>query len=141
MDRFEEILKTLSPLIGAPLHPDSRGACKLNIRNLLHVQLEFNPKEETILLATFLKEIPPGKFRENILKDALRANWPYPKNGTLCYCSENNQLTLFTYVSIIQLTAPHLFEILNAFIAKAESWKIVADTGNTATLIPPVKIV
>ena len=139
MDRFEEILTNLSPIIGSPLQPDLRGACRLNMRNLLHVQLEFNPTEERILLATFIKEIPPGKFRENILKDGLRANWPHPKNGTLCYCSRNNHLSLFTYVSIIQLTAQHLFEILTAFTTKAEEWKMAIDTGNTANLIAPVK--
>ncbi len=95
IDRFEELLNQLSQEIGISLHPDKIGACTLKTNDNFDVQLECDPSQEKLLIATFLCEIPPGKFRENILKDALTANGPYPENGTLGYCQSNNQLALY----------------------------------------------
>lgn len=139
MDRFEEILKELSAALGVTLHPDRRGACKLNINDVMRVQIEFQPDKEQILLACMICEVPPGKFRENILKDALRANWPYPGNGTLSYSEKNNNLCLFEYIPSVNISGPKLLDILNAFIAKADSWRTGVESGQTASLLPSVK--
>lgn len=139
MDRFEEILHELGNLIGTPLHPDKRGACKLNVNDLLRVQIEYQPEKERFLLASMLCEVPAGKFRENILKDSLRANWPYPVNGTLSYSDKNNHLCLFEYLSSENMTGQKFFDALNAFIAKADSWRLAVQRGETSNLVPSIK--
>lgn len=139
MDRFEEILSELGNLLGTTLHPDKRGACKLNVNDILHVQIEMQPEKERLLLACMICEIPPGKFRENILKDALRANWPFPVHGTLSYSEKNNKLCLFEFLSLENLSGQKLLDNLNAFIAKADSWRVGVEQGQTNTLIPSVK--
>lgn len=135
MDRFEELLKELNQEIGLTLHPDRRGACKLSINETLHVQLECDPTQEKLLVATFVGEIPPGKFRENILKDSLKANSPFPVFGTLAYSERNNQLVLFTYLPFSNLTGKSLVDFLVSFIEKADLWRIGMETGNTANLL------
>lgn len=139
MDRFEEILSELGNLLGATLHPDRRGACKLNVNDILHVQIEMQPEKERLLLACMICEIPPGKFRENILKDGLRANWPYPIHGTLSYSEKNNNLCLFEHISLENLNGQKLLNSLNAFIAKADSWRLGVEQGQTSALVPSVK--
>ena len=138
MDRFEEILTELGHLIALGILI-RRGVCQLNINDVFHVQIEFQPQKERLLLVCMISEVPPGKFRENILKDGLRANWPRPLHGTLCYCEKNNNLCLFEARSLENITGQKLLDTLHAFIAKADSWRVGVEMGQTGTLIPSVK--
>ena len=135
MDRFEELLTQLSAELGTTLHPDRRGACKLRINDTLHIQLECDPQQENLLIASFLCEIPPGKFRENILKDALKSNGPFPLNGTLAYSDRNNQLTLFASLRLSNLNGKTLGNFLISFIEKANNWRTGVETGQTSNLL------
>jgi hypothetical protein len=135
IDRFEEILKEFSQELGLALHPDKRGACKLKINDTLHVQLECDISQENLLIATFICEVPPGKFRENILKDALKANGPFPAHGTLAYSERNNQLVLFAFLRLSSLTGRKLAEFFSPFIEKANQWRNGVETGRTAHLV------
>jgi hypothetical protein len=132
MDRFEEILKELGRIIDVPLHPDKNRLCKLNVSNALHVQIESDENKERILIASFICDIPAGKFRENILKDALKANYLYPRIGTLAYSERNNRLTLFEYAPYSNLNGEKFADILAQFIERANSWRIAIERGQTA---------
>lgn len=135
IDRFEELLTELGAELGVALHPDKRGACKLKINESLHVQLECDAGRENLLIASFICEIPPGKFRETILKDALKSNGPFPLNGTLSYSERNNQLVLFSSYQLSHLNGKTLADFLTAFIEKANNWRVGVETGNTAGLV------
>jgi hypothetical protein len=139
MDRFTELLAELGDLLDTDLRPDVRGHCKINLNDQWNVQLEFQPERERILIASFLCDVPPGKLRENILKDGLKANWPTPKGGTLCYSERNNKLCLFEYVSTEQLSGKALASTLDAFIAQGEKWRAAVETGRTSDLVPSPK--
>ena len=76
MDRFAILLADLGELIQVPLHPDHQRSCILSINQELHVHLKEEDNEDRILIATFVSELPPGKFRENILKETLKENRP-----------------------------------------------------------------
>jgi hypothetical protein len=135
IDRFEELLNELGAELGITLHPDRKGACKLKINGILHVQIECDAHQENLLVATFICDIPPGKFRENILKDALKANGIFLTNGTLAYSDRNNQLVLFSYFRMEILTGKKLAELLAAFVDKANHWRIGVETGHTSHLV------
>lgn len=134
IDRFEELLRELSVQLDTTLHLDKIGACSLKIDEQFHVQIECDPHQERVLIATFICELPPGKFRENILKDALKANHPFPQNGTLAYSDRNNQLALFSYLPFTNLTGRKLSEFLNAFVEKTGQWRSAVDAGQTSGL-------
>lgn len=134
VDRFEELLRELGEQFGVPLHADKKGACKLRINEQFYVQLEYMPHQEKLLLACFICEVPPGKYRENILKDALKANGPFPINGTLAYSERNNKLVLFSYLPMITLTGQKLADHLTLFVDKAKNWRIGVESGRTAHL-------
>jgi hypothetical protein len=140
IDRFEGLLTELGSELGIPLHQDRLGACKLNVNNELHIQLECDAHQDNLLIAVFICDIPPGKFRENILKDALKSNCPFPKNGTLSFSDRNNKLTLFKYLRFAGLNGQKLAEFLAAFIEKATQWRVGVETGHTSQLAaPPTK--
>lgn len=135
MDRFRELLLDLGDLIGIDLLPDRRGACKLFMDEKCYVQIEYQPQKERLLLACMIAEIPPGKFRETVLKDGLKANWPSPNCGTLCYSDKNNKLCLFEFVPLEYLNADKFFSILNRFTEKALSWQSGVEKGQTGSLV------
>ncbi len=139
MDRFTELLEELGDLLNTDLRPDVRGHCKISIDDTWNVQIEFQPERERLLIASFLCDVPPGKLRENILKDGLKANWPTPKGGVLCYSERNNKLCLFDYVSTEHLTGKQLASALDAFITQGKSWQKAVETGTTSDLVPSSK--
>ena len=141
IDRFREILNELSPLLHTSLYPDRRGACKIKFNNLLEVQIEFQPEKNRLLMASFICEVAPGKFRENVFKDALKINCPMPSHGTLSYCEKNNQLCLFQYIYLEYITGQKIFDLLQSFVQKGNTWRTAVASGHTATLVPftPVK--
>jgi hypothetical protein len=134
IDRFQELMRELGLEYGTQLHLDPLGACKLQIGERLFVQLECDTYQENLLAATFICNIPPGKFRENILKDALKANGPFPKDGTLAYSDRSNELVLFSYLRLASLNGKKLAEFLSAFLNKADNWRVGIETGHTSHL-------
>lgn len=134
MDRFTELLMELGSEVGQPLHPDKRGVCKLNVNDLFHVQIENDLRKDSLLIATFVGEIIPGKFRENILGEALKANQDV-RAGILGYSGKNNQLALFKYLPLHQLHGKELLGFLNEFLDKAAGWRAALESG----VIPALK--
>ncbi|MBI3236722.1 MAG: CesT family type III secretion system chaperone [Chlamydiales bacterium] len=134
MDRFREILNDLGDLLGLPLYPDRLGACKLNMEDKCHVQIEYQPHKQRLLLACMICEIPPGKFREKVLKDALKANG-FHSPEVLCYSEKNNHLCLFEMVSLEYLNGQKLMDSINHFTEKAIAWRMGIETGRTDTLV------
>lgn len=134
VDRFEQLLSELSQQLGVALHVDKKGACKLRINEQYHVQLESDAHQERLLAACFICDVPPGKYRENTLKDALKANGPFPQNGTLAYSDRNNKLVLFSYLPMITLTGQKLADFLTVFVDKAKNWRMGVESGRTAHL-------
>ncbi len=135
MNRFEELLKELGMEYSLSLHPDPHGMCQLNIEGILHVQLSCEEEKERLLIACFICETPAGKFRENILKAALKHNYLYPLGAILSYSEKNNQLTLFQYIPLPSLQGKKLAQTLNLFIAKAKEWRAAVETGNLQGLL------
>ena len=122
MDRFQQLLNELSPLIELPLYAEKERAVRMKFADTLHLQLEEDEPKERLLLASFIHEIPAGKYRENLLKEGLKANAVYPRIGTLAYTERNNQLTLFEYIPTANLTGDKLADILAYFLEKARRW-------------------
>ena len=123
MDRFAILLADLGALIQVPLHPDHHRACCLVVNGELHVQLKEEENKERILVAAFISEVPPGKFREKIFRATLKENDLYPRIGTFSYSERNNQLALFSYVYLPGLDGDKMADFLEKFLEKSFSWK------------------
>lgn len=129
MDHFGQLLFDLGKEIGEELYPDRNRICKLNYQGQLHLQLEYIDPKEQLLIAAFLCDVPPGKYRETLLKEALKTNNEYPRIGTLAYSPRNNQLVLFEFLYAPHQTAPKLFHYLEDFLKKALAWKEAVEKG------------
>lgn len=123
MEPFAALLYDLSQIWKVDLHPDRKQLCRFNYNNELHIQLEFEEGKQRVLVATFLCDAPPGKYRELLFKASLKANFPYPRFGTLAYSERNNQLSLFYYVYLSGLDGQKFAHFLESFIQNALEWK------------------
>ena len=129
MDRFAVLIDDLGALIDVPLHLDHRRSCVLLINNQLQVHISEEEKRDSLLVATFVSEVPPGKFRENILKEALKENNLFPRLGTFSYSDRNNQLALVSYIPFAGLRGDNFADFLEKFLEKSFSWRTGIETG------------
>jgi len=120
----------LGKLLGLPLHTDKNNACALQIKKGIIVQLQPDESLEKILIASKISEVPPGKFRENVLKEALKANgYPDPRIGTFSFLPSTNTLVLFQQYPIDILTGERLAGLIVPFFDLAEQWRVAILNG------------
>ncbi len=136
MNKFEELIKELGAILHIPLEAENGIACKLNIEQILHVQLEYEESKQEILIASFLASIPAGKFREETLLAALKANHDIDSLGSFAYSDKNTMLALQLYLPI-SITAEELNQKLKEFIEKGKKWKEAVDQGRIELVSKP----
>ncbi len=135
IDNFAEILKDLGSLINVPLHVDRHGVCKIVVDQKFFVQIEHDPLRGRVLLVSMITEIPPGKFRENVLREALKANGSFPRTGTLAYVERNNNLSLHDYYNLVEFKIDKFAEYITSFIEKVYFWKTHIENGTIPSVI------
>lgn len=134
MDRFQALLNQISPLIHEPLYADRKRAVRITVNETLDIFLEDDEQKDRVLIATFISEIPAGKYRENLLKEGLKNNALFPRIGTFAYSERNNQLCLFEYHSYVNLTGEKIADRLACFIAKANFWRDAMQRGTLPSI-------
>src|SRR3990167_7864279 len=123
MDRLDTLLKELSILLDLSLHTDARGVSAFSVNDRLKVQIELDPGGEKVLVVCSICEIHPGKFRENVLREALKENnEPPPDKGIFAYLARTNSLILFEYLFLHEMTGLKMADFLAEFIEKGEAW-------------------
>ncbi len=130
MDKFAALIDDLGVLIGVPLHPDSKRACRINVDNHLHLQIQDQSEKDRILIAAFIGDTPAGRFRETLFKEALKENSLFPRLGTFAYSERNNKLAFFSHVYYPDLHGGNLADFLEMFIEKCLQWKKGLETGS-----------
>lgn len=129
IDIFKQILDEVGKHYGINLEPDANYSCVILIRNQIKIQLELDRTQQFLIVGAPLGELPPGKFRELFLKEALRANGaPYPRFGSFGFSQRRNNLILFEKLDIQILTST-LIDFLTAFTEKALLWQESIKSG------------
>lgn len=129
-DAYEGLLQELSKILNVPLHVDKNHSCKIKFKDGIVVQIELDKSRESLVIGTEIGEVPPGKYRENLFKEALRANgMPDPRNGTLAYSKQANKLVLFEIMPLKDLSGEKISTFLTPFMAKAKVWKEALSRG------------
>ena len=133
MKTLDDILIGLSPLIGEELRSDSNRACLLVFNDRIKIQLELDITGEFLVLGSMIVELPPGKFRENILKSALKANDVIDQSpAILAFVVRANSLVLFEKIHISETAPDPLYKKIIQFFNKAENWKHAIENGEVA---------
>lgn len=138
-DRFSELLFELGKILGISLSPDKYNACTIALPPL-QIQLELNETQENLLLFTKIISLPPGKFRENVLAEALKANaLPDPRPGIFGYFAMTNHLTLHQIYPVDILNGERLAGLFGAFFEWGELWHKAIQNGETSPPMPGLK--
>ncbi len=130
MDPLQQLLSLLGEELHLKLHIDHHSSCSIRLSSNLIVQLQLNDTQEDLLLFAKLGEVPPGKFRENFLTSALKANGgPDPIPGILGYIGRNDQLALFQSYPLRILEKETLLPLFGGFVAMAVQWRDALERG------------
>ena len=119
---FEELIDQLSTILDVELHLDHHNAVALKIRERISIQIQENREQNQLLIACMICEIPPGRFRENVLAEALKANASQEMRGSLGYLAMKNSLTLHQTYPMELLDGKKLAALTSNFIEYAERW-------------------
>lgn len=124
-DFYGSLLEELGKILEIPdLHPDRNNSCQIVLKNGLSLQLEFDRSGQFIIIGADLGVVPPGRYRENLFREALKANdMPYPIHGTLAYSKKSDRLILFEKLRSHELTGESIAAELVPFSEKAIIWK------------------
>lgn len=126
---FKEILTQLGIDLDLFLTPDDDRITSIQIDEKLLMQIELDESEQNILIGSFICDIPPGKFRENVFRNTLKANGQIPLSSTFAFNEPSSKLVLFQYLSLEKATMALLKKNLESFIEKAMNWKEAIESG------------
>lgn len=134
-DRFAELLHELGKHLHLPLHVDKHSACSIQTAENLLIQLELDISQENLFIFSKIVEIPPGKFRENVLSHALKANaLSDPRAGIFGYLDRSNQLILFQRYPLAILSGERLAGLIGSFLELGNAWRSATENGRLAPL-------
>lgn len=141
---FQELIQYISEQFQLDLKPEANDSCSIKVDDKIIVQLELDAANQRLMLMTYISEIPPGKFRENVLYEALKANHLPTRIGTLGFLQESGELTFHhffsTQISKYELVAQYLTEMIYVCMQWKEAISVgkagpetTRSTGNTNT--------
>ena len=130
--RFEEIIHDLSKTIDVDLLIEEDNVISVLVDERLPLQLEADLDTNRLLIFTSIANISAGKFRENVLINALKENDKFEFDFTFAYLEEDNSLVMFTYLNFEEITVNTLNQILASFVDISLLWKDAIDTGKDA---------
>ena len=131
--QLQSILTELGSVFHLDLRIDKSEACSILIPPELVIQLQLDSGQEKLFLFCKIAEIPPGKFRENILMEGLKANaLPDPVPGILAYLAPTNHLILYQSYPLLILTGDRLASFFSNFAQMAENWRKALLSGQSS---------
>lgn len=126
---YESLLQELGEQLHIPLRPD-RESCVIEYKDGLRVQLELDRQEEFLRIVSDFGEIAPGRYRENLFREALKSNGlPPPHVGVFALSHNSTHLILFDVLPVRNLTGLHIADFLTPFLEKAKVWREAITTG------------
>ena len=123
---FEELGKRLN----LQINPDPKGCCRIRFKNGVEVQLEPSSDARFLTLLSNMGDMAPGRYRENVLREALKANGQTPPlYGIFAFSKKNDAFYLFDQIPLEEISGDKLFDYLQPFLQKAEIWQSAISRG------------
>src|SRR5262245_19403177 len=118
------VLTELGRLLNIPdLKPDQNNTCLIKMPKGPKIQLEMAKTGDGILIGIELGQVPPGRYRIDVLKEALKSNGlPLPRYGIFAWSRKADTLILYKKFPLKDLTGEKIAAFLSPFIEKANKW-------------------
>jgi len=135
-DLLGSLLQELGRILEiADLHPDRNNSCLIKLKEGFNIQLELDRSSQFLTLGADLGMVPPGKYRENLFREALKANgMPPPLYGTLAYSKRTDHLILFEKIQVRDLTGGKIAAEITPFTEKAKIWEDAVKRGDVPVI-------
>jgi len=115
-------VEDLTQGLGLNLDIEDSPSYTLTIRDH-EVQLELDNTGDCIVVSVVLGKVPSGRYREDILEQALRSNgFPPPFFGIIGYSLEGDILVLHRKFHASKLSKKLIMDSIPPFIQMAEEW-------------------
>lgn len=139
-DLFGSLLQELSPILKVKdLHPDQNNSCLIRLKNGIKIQLEIDLSGQFLLIGCNLGDLPRGRYRENILREALKANdMPPPLHGILAFSEKTQHLILFTKTPATKTSGEKIAAEIAPFVEKAAIWIDALKRGEIPVITQPL---
>ena len=123
MEKFAQILYDLGQLIDEDLFPNEIGACRLNMNEKFSMQMQVDDSGKYLLIITAIAEISPGKYKENVLREALKENERMRGTmGDFGFSDKLGKLMHSTRLLLDEVTGSSLGDELELLVPYIESW-------------------
>jgi len=129
-DAFSALCDDLGKILKIRTRPNRGNTMLIRFRTGIELRLEQAPGNNIIVATTCGKPPPTGRYRENLLREALKANGlPAPRTGFFAYSTKQEALVLSDHLPMDELSAQKLADFLGPFMQKAEMWKNAIEHG------------
>ena len=131
-DAFGTLLQELGKIIKIPtLEPDPNNSCLIKFPNAPTTQFELDRSGFFLVMGCDLGDMPVGRYRENLFREALIANGlPYPRYGDFSYSKQTDHLILTMILPLKDLTGDKVAMALLPFLEKAKIWQEAISKGD-----------
>ncbi len=120
---FEGVVQQLNNTFNLNLNAENLEAVNLSFKDQ-QIQFELDENQENVLAICFLGEVKEGRYREDVLVQALRSNgFPQPNLGTFAYSSKMDTLILFHTMPVESVTQESLMNAASILYEKMVLWK------------------
>jgi len=134
--QFESLLKEFESFFDCPLHPDKNNSCYIKLPEGIHVQIELD-KDGQVLIGCRLGIVHMGRYRENLMRQALKSNEAtIPSTGVFGFSHKSNHLILFMKIKSLNLNTNLIKDSLPPFIEKGKIWKEAIEKGEIPVVQP-----
>jgi hypothetical protein len=133
VDVFDSLLQELGKALKIEdLRLDDVNTCLIKFDTGLLVYIEPYKKSDFMLISTNIGELPGGRYREDVFREALKSNGlsNIGQHGIFAYSEQSNRLILFGLLSLRELNGEKIAAFLYPFMEKALVWKNTIESGN-----------
>lgn len=131
-DYFESLLHELGEALKIDnLSADANNTCLLQFNEHdLQVQIEPYQKGDFLLICSDLGNVPRGRYREDVFREALKTNGlAPPRHGIFAFSEQTDHLVLYALLSMRELNGEKIAAFLTTFIEKGSAWKQAIASG------------
>jgi len=129
--QFGAILEELGTVLGMKLEPDAHNSCMIKYQNGLTLQMDHDAGREQIIALLKIGTPTAGVYRENVLREALKANGLATRQpGVFAFSKKADCLVLYDTISMKDLTGRKLSEFLAPLVVRAQEWYAALGRGD-----------
>lgn len=131
-DAYSLLLQELGKLLNInDLQPDGNHSCLIKFPGSISIQIEPDKAEQFLIIGCDLGAVPPGKYRELVFQEALKANGQLtPRHGDFAFSTVADKLILQELIPLQNLNGDRLYASLTPFVEKAKNWRDAISRGD-----------